>query len=196
MKVLGLDVSTANVGVCVIDTGCRQGGRVQLAYGIPLSKFKGLYTKASILREHLLDIASKHNIDIIIIEESLQRFRGGMSSAGVIAKLNRFNGIASYLARSVLDVPLHLANVVSTRKSIGCSINRKSELSTKEQVLAWVTAHPDMSGFEWPIKILKSGPNKGKKCTEGICYDIADAFVVALFGADVLKTEDYDDTNV
>ena len=49
MKVLGLDVSTSNVGFCLLDTECSQSNGVLLAYGIPLGKTKGLYAKSCVV---------------------------------------------------------------------------------------------------------------------------------------------------
>ena len=196
MKVLGLDVSTSNVGVCVIDTSLPMEDRVVVAEGISMTKVKGLYTKSVMLREHLVDVAYDHEIDVIVVEEALQAFRSRMSSAGTLAKLNRFNGIASYLARSIFDCPLYLANVISTRKAVGFIVNRKAELKTKDQVFEWVKVQPDMISYPWPTKVLKSGKNKGVTRNEAVCFDIADAYVVARFGADVLKTTDISDTNV
>ena len=196
MKVLGLDVSTSNVGVCVIDTSLPMEDRVVIADGISMTKTKGLYTKSCMLREHLSDVAYDPEIDVIVVEEALQAFRSRMSSAGTLAKLNRFNGIASYLARSIFDCPLYLANVISTRKAVGCFVNRKLPLNTKDQVFEWVKVQPDMISYPWPTKVLKSGKNKGITRNEAVCFDIADAYVVARFGADVLKTTDISDPNV
>mgnify|MGYP002631967330 CR=1 FL=1 len=196
MKVLGLDISTANIGLCVIDTEKPQGHRILLAYGISLVNIEGLYTKSCEFREHIQALAKDHAIDIIAIEESLQSFRSKKSSAGTIAKLNRFNGITSYIARSELNCPASMVNSVSARKLVGCKIDRKSSLDTKEQVLRWVTTHPEMKGFKWPTKIMKSGPDKGKERLEVLCYDIADAFVVATWAADILKIDDLDATVV
>jgi len=52
-----------------------------------------------------------------------------------------------------------------------------------------------MKDFPWPTKVMKSGPDKGETRLESICYDIADAFVVTVFGADILKKCQWDDTN-
>ncbi len=192
MNVLGLDVSTANIGVCLLTTEGAQSPRALLAYGIHLTKIKGLYTKACEFREHIQKIKKLHKIDMIVIEESLQAFRSKKSSAGVISKLNRFNGIISYITRSELGVPVHLANVVSTRKSVGCAIDRKSKIDTKSQVLAWVKDQPELASYVWPTKVMKSGPDKGKTRDEVICFDIADAYVVALFGIQHLKINELD----
>ena len=55
-------------------------------------------------------------------------------------------------------------------------INRKSELSTKDQVLNWVKK--EIPDFAFPHKTLKSGRNKGQLriCNES--YDMADAYVI------------------
>ena len=196
MKILGLDISTSNIGICIIDTEQPPGSRVCLAYGLPLSKVRGLYTKSCELREHILNLSNDHKISFIVVEEPLQSFRSRMSSAGTIALLNRFNGIVSFIARSELGCPLRLVNAVSARKAIGCQIDRKSSLGTKDQVLQWAMSQPEMKKFEWPTKVLKSGPNRGLTRRQEICYDIADAFVVATWGATVLKIDDIDDTVV
>ena len=50
------------------------------------------------------------------------------------------------------------------------------DTNTKEFVLNWV--NEDLKGFDWPKKILKSGPNKGKERLINGCYDMADAYVI------------------
>jgi hypothetical protein len=69
-------------------------------------------------------------------------------------------------------------NVNHARKSVGLKINRKSSLSTKEQVFEWVKQN-GMADFPWPTKMLKSGPRKGLVIFDDSCYDISDAFVIA-----------------
>ena len=194
MKILGLDISTSNVGVCLLDTESSQINEVISAYGIPLGKEKGLYTKACVVRNSLQKIANDHSVDAIIVEAPLQAFRSRMSSAHTIAKLNRFNGVVSFIARSEFNCPLCLGNVISVRKAVGITLSKKSKKNTKEQILEWVSSRPEMKNFVWPKKKLKSGPNAGKERLEAHCFDIADAFVVALWGSKFLKIEDLDDT--
>ena len=62
--------------------------------------------------------------------------------------------------------------------------------------MQWVKDHVEMQAFDWPVKTLKGGKNKGTIRMQDICYDIADAFVVTLFAADVLKNDDIDATLV
>lgn len=194
MKVLGLDVSTSNVGICLMDSKGPQDVRNLLAIAVPMSKVKGLYAKSCVIQDVLHDVSRQHKVDLIVIEESLQAFRSRMSSAKTISTLNRFNGIVSFISRSIFDVPVCLGNVISVRKAVGISIDKKSDLNTKEQVLHWTKQRPEMLEFDWPTKILKSGPRKGEKIDEPFCFDIADAFVMALWGCTQLKIEDIDTT--
>ncbi len=194
MKILGLDISTSNVGVCVVDTEGPQNEFVCLAIGIPISSKKGLYVKSCVIQNVLREISERHKIDVIAVEESLQAFRRNMSSAKTISTLNRFNGMISFIARDLFDCPLVLGNVISVRNKIGLKINKKSSQNTKEQVFEWVRSHEAMRSFDWPTKILKSGPNKGMIRFESYCYDISDAFVMALWGSKYLKKEDLDPT--
>ena len=48
-------------------------------------------------------------------------------------------------------------------------------ITTKEQVLNWVKLQENI---DWPTKILKSGPSKGKVRELAACYDMADAYVI------------------
>ena len=118
MKILGLDISTSNVGVCVVDTEGPQNEFVCLAIGIPISSKKGLYVKSCVIQNVLREISERHKIDVIAVEESLQAFRRNMSSAKTISTLNRFNGMISFIARDLFDCPLVLGNVISVRNKI------------------------------------------------------------------------------
>jgi hypothetical protein len=195
--IIGLDISTSNIGICAIDSEAPLGKKLLGAIGLQLSKTKGLFAKAELFRSSLIEFVSKIGVEVdaIVIEESLQAFRRNMSSAGTIAKLNRFNGIVSYIARSEIGVPLYAANVVSSRKQIGLKLIKKSPVNTKDQVLKWVKEHAEMDSFDWPKKTLKSGPSKGEVRDEVFCYDIADAFVVAFWGAKNLKNDMLDANN-
>ena len=169
---------------------------------MPLSKIKGMYAKAEAFRTRLQEIEkividkTGKNIEAIVIEESLQAFRRNMSSAATISKLNRFNGIVSYIARSSLQVPVCMINVISARKQVGLKLDKKSDKNTKEQVLEWSMKQQTMLDFVWPTKVLKSGPDKGKTRHENFCFDIADAFVVAHWGSQYLKIDSLDPHNV
>lgn len=170
---LALDISTSCTGYCVFN----ENGLLDIGF-INLSKHKGLYAKASYVKDKLLILHEKYSFTDVAVEENLQAFRPGLSSAKTLMTLAQFNGVVRWICHETLQVPIVAINVNSARKSIGLKIDRKNKLkNTKQQVLDWVSI--DLPEIEWPTKILKSGPNKGKEriCTEA--YDMADAYVIA-----------------
>tara|TARA_Y100000310_G_scaffold208119_1_gene208656 strand:- start:236 stop:790 length:555 start_codon:yes stop_codon:yes gene_type:complete len=176
MKViLGLDVSTSCVGWCLLQAS--DGSLVAAGY-IPLKDIKDMFCKAQRVQETLVALVDKHAIEAVAIEENLQAFRPGFSSAKTLITLARFNGIVSWLSYKCTNLNPEFINVNHARKSIGLKIDRKSSLSTKEQVLEWVT-YNGMNDFQWPTRTLKSGPRKDHVIFADGCYDISDAFVIA-----------------
>jgi len=175
MKViLGLDVSTSCIGWCLLQTS--DGSLVDAGY-IPLKDLRCMFSKAQRAHETLMTLVDKYGIEAIAIEENLQAFRPGFSSAKTLITLARFNGIVSWLSYKCTNLQPDFINVNHARKSVGLKIDRKSSLSTKEQVFEW--AQKNMDDFSWPTKTLKSGPRKGHVIFDDCCYDISDAFVIA-----------------
>ncbi len=175
---LGLDISTSCTGWCVVTP---EGSFVDMGY-IPLSSKLSSYQKAQIMRERLSSLHIKYDIEKVFIEENLQAFRPGFSSAKTLLTLARFNGIVGYLAQQEFYCAPEYINVNVARKTVGLKIisKKKGGKPTKEQVLDWVA---DQVIFEWPEKVLKSGPRKGQNILEPGCFDAADAFVIARAGS-------------
>jgi hypothetical protein len=170
---LGLDISTSAVGICVLD--CNRV--VKFIDFIDLHKKKSLFEKADGFKVELEKIKNKFDIRKIAIEENLQAFRPGLSSAKTIVGLARFNGVCSYISAEVFGLEPEFVNVNSARKLAGIKINRKSSKNTKEQVLEFVQAcEPTLV---WPTKILKGGPRRGNVILVKECYDMADAYIIA-----------------
>lgn len=170
--ILALDISTSCTGYCLFD----ENELVDIGY-INLSKHKGLYEKAAHVKNKIIELDDQYHIDKVIVEENLQAFRPGLSSAKTLMTLAQFNGVVRWICHERLEVPVESINVNSARKNVGLKIDRKNkEKNTKQQVLEWVSL--DIPEIEWPTKILKSGPNKGKEriCNES--YDMADAYVI------------------
>ena len=182
--ILGLDISTSITGYCLINTDMPSGHRLIIADGIIISHEKDTYAKSVIIRNIFLSLSEKYKVDSIMIEENLQAFRRGLSSAKTLSTLARFNGIVSFIAQDVFHVPTTMINVNHARKSIGLKTNRKikKEVSIKEQVVSWIKEQPDFKNYNWPTKTLKSGPRKGQTILAPRCFDIADAAVVCLSG--------------
>jgi len=169
---LALDISTSCTGYCIFD----EDKLVDIG-SINLSKHKGLFSKAAQVKSEIIRLGNKYQIDNVAVEENLQAFRPGLSSAKTLMTLAQFNGVVRWICHERLDVSVVSINVNTARKSVGLKINKKDKTkTTKEKVLDWVSI--DLPDIVWPTKISKSGPNKGKEriCTEA--YDMADAYVI------------------
>lgn len=184
MKRLGLDISTSCTGWAVADVGPDgQATAVELG-AIQLSHEPDLLTKALAAERVLAALHARHSFDEVYVEENLQAFRPGASSAQTIVKLAKFNGIVTFLCHRVTGVVPLDVNVNRARKALGLALQRELAcgVSTKEQVLRWASAHPLLDGHTWPHRTLSSGPRKGERVLEGHAYDMADALVVVLAG--------------
>ncbi len=168
--ILALDISTSCTGWCVFDeNGYRDTGYIDL------SKHKGMYEKAGRIKTELLNLIIKYPYSKVVVEENLQAFRPGLSSAKTLMTLAQFNGVVRWICHADLNADVESINVNTARKSVGLKIDRKSKKKTKEQVLEWVSGQEDIA---WPTKVLKSGPNKGKIRLIEQCFDMADAYVI------------------
>jgi len=189
--VLGLDISTSCTGWCVMsDASEDQNDHLGKGWAwlgfIPLSGIKGSFNKAREVQNTISMINLRHNISRIFIEENLQSFRAGLSSAKTLATLARFNGIVSYLTEEQFEIEPEFINVNAARRRVGLNLVRKNKggAPTKEQVLDWVKADMKRRNMQWvwPTKILKSGPRKGQEVLLPWCYDMADAYVISAAG--------------
>lgn len=175
---LALDISTSCTGWCVFD----QNELRDIGY-IDLSKHKGLYEKASRIKAELLNLTKKYPFTKAAVEENLQAFRPGLSSAKTLMTLAQFNGVVRWICHSDINLSVSSINVNTARKTVGIKINKKDSRKTKEQVYDWVRVDTkdcliDDNVIEWPTKILKSGPNKGKLRLCNEAYDMSDAYVI------------------
>ena len=168
---LSLDISTSCTGYCVFD----ENELKDIGY-ISLKKQKGLYAKAEHVKKILKEIRSKFKITDIAVEENLQSFRPGLSSAKTLMILAQFNGVTRWICYELFNIEPVSINVNAARKSVGLRIDRKSKKKTKEQIHEWV-AKEDPS-IVWPTKVLKSGRNKGQVRIIEENFDMADAYVI------------------
>ena len=172
---LGLDISTSNVGWCIIES---KDSTMVAAGAIELKKKKTIFEKCQEVRRVLSQLNIDHDIKSISIEENLQAFRPGFSSAKTIVTLARFNGMVTLMSHDEFSLEPHFLNVNKARKTVGLKLDRKSDLSTKDQILSFVKQKEP--NFSWPTRTLKSGVRKGLVIPADCCYDIADAYVIAL----------------
>ena len=174
--ILGLDISTSCTGIVVMD------GDNHVVH-ITSFKPKGntLVEKANSLRDFLCNMhveLGSPELRSIYIEQNLQKFRRGFSSAQVINTLARFNGMISYIVFDNFGVQPEYINVNEGRKALGIKIPRGSD--TKELIFGW--CQQKYPKIEWPTKKLKSGPRKGLVIFDPCCYDMSDALITATAG--------------
>ena len=166
--VLSLDISTSCTGYCIFDLG----GKLVDSGAILLNKEKVFFKKVEIIESKIDELCLKYQFDTVAIEESLQSFRPGLSSAKTLFTLSKFNGIVQFICFKK-DLDIKTFNVNTARKIVNIKIDRKSKTKTKDQVADQVCEHVTL-----PKKILKSGPRKGCSVYENYAYDIADAYVI------------------
>ena len=129
--ILALDISTSYVGWCLVDNL----GTLVAADAIDLKKMVDMFSKARVVHQTFARLNNENLIKRIVVEENLQAFRPGFSSAKTICTLARFNGMVSLLANQATEIVPEFVNVNHARKSIGLKIDRKSDIPTKEQIL-------------------------------------------------------------
>jgi hypothetical protein len=173
--ILGLDVSTSITGVTVVD----KCGHIIHNEAWDTRKFKNIFQKANYVKEKILDLYDSHGLDHfgstndiiehIFIEQSLQSFRSGFSSAKTLSSLSRFNGIVSWLCFDTFEIEPEYVAATSARKLAGIKIPRGTK--AKEVVLKHVEQQ------EWlKVEYTKHGNPKPQ------FYDRADSIIIAKAG--------------
>lgn len=175
--ILGLDISTSVTGFAVIDS---DGKLVELSH-IPLGKLDGVWEKADAVRNWAAELRSRLSIEHIFVEQSLQAFRPGLSSAATLSTLTRFNGIVSYIVRDTFKMDPEFIGATTARSRCGIKIKKgkgKGLPTGKEQVFQHVTSL--MLVRDWPVG--KTGKVKD------YCYDEVDGYVIAEAGRRMLNS--------
>ena len=172
--ILGLDISTSITGITILDGE----GEVILNEAWDTRKFKNFFEKADFIKEKITslhkrlgpNITNAKWIDAIFIEQSLQSFRSGFSSAKTLSALSRFNGLVSWLLYNHLYTEPQYIAATSARKICGIKVPRGEK--AKQVVVKYVIDNvPDVL-----IEYTKHNNPKPE------CYDKADSWVVARAG--------------
>jgi hypothetical protein len=166
--ILGLDISTSITGFTVLTVD----GHILHNEAIRLDskKLESMFQKAQVVRDRLQEIKDLYNITDIYIEQSLNAFRPGLSSAQVILTLGKFNGIVSWICYELFDKEPNYIGASSARKKLNIKVEKGA--NTKEIVLKHVL------NLEPTFKVdyTKHGnPLAGT-------YDRADSYVIAKAG--------------
>ena len=162
--ILGLDISTSITGATILD----DDGNIVVNVAWDTRKYKNFFEKAEHVYKQLKTIS--YPIDKVYIEQSLQSFRSGFSSAKTLSTLSRFNGIVSWMAYKLFKVEPEYVAAISARKAVGIVVPRGTK--AKQCVIKYVIDNvPSVS-----IAYTKHGNVKPD------CYDKADSWVVARSG--------------
>jgi len=116
--ILGLDISTSITGYTILD----YGGKILVCDHVDLRKEKNFFKKVQIIRKRLEALESEYTIEHVYVEQSLQSFRSGFSSAQTLSLLSKINGIVSWLCYNMFyGEPKYLA-ATSARKLCGIKV--------------------------------------------------------------------------
>ena len=170
--ILGLDISTSITGITLLSSG---GNIVYNGY-CDTRKEKSFFLKGEKLRNELRRIIKMCDgdtmecIDRVYVEESLQMFHSGRSSAKVLAALTAINKLVCWFVYDELAIEPEPLMATSARKLCGIKIPKGEK--AKPVVLKFVV--DTEPGFV--VEYTKHGNPKA------YFYDMADSIVIARAG--------------
>ena len=166
--IIGLDISTSITGV----TALSLSDKILFNGYVDLRKQKSFFEKAEVIEEEvsfILETLSESPTKIII-EQSLQSFRSGYSSAQTISTLARFNGVVSWIVFKKTGIEPTYISAASARKKCGITVPR-GEKAKKVVMEYLIESEPDFS-----VEYTKYGNIKAQY------YDMADSLIIARSG--------------
>ena len=181
-RFLGLDISTTCTGICILN----QDKELVMLDNIRLDKCTDFFQKCDEVKNYLEHLKKDHLIQYVFIEQDLQAFRPGLSSAATINTLARFNGAVTFMVYQTFNVRPDLINVTKARSAVGLKIDHKDKTrSTKQKVFDWVKPQIE---FDWPLK--KTGDYKTS------CFDMSDSYVICRAGIELLQQGKLNEDNI
>ena len=176
--ILGLDISTSITGYTILD----HDGSLLVCDHIDLRKEKNFFNKIQMVNTQLEELEIEYNIEHVYIEQSLQSFRSGFSSAQTLSLLSKINGIVSWLCYNMFyGEPKYLA-ATSARKLCGIKIPK----GQKAKVVSLQFVVDNVPGFD--VQYTRYGNPKAGYA------DRSDSYVIARAGW-ISENEETQDTN-
>ena len=164
--ILGLDVSTSITGYTILDND----GNIVVCDHIDLRKEKNFFSKASKIEGTLTTLRNEYFIEKVYIEQSLQSFRSGFSSAQTLSLLSKINGIVSWICYNMFGTEPGYIAATSARKSCGIKVPRGQK--AKAVVLNFLLD----TELAFEVEYTRHGnPKPGY-------YDRADSLIIARAG--------------
>ena len=171
--ILGLDISTSITGVTIVS----KDNEILLNEAWDLRKYKNFFDKANFVNEQITKLAKEARFDIrnIFIEQSLQSFRSGFSSAKTLSTLSRFNGVVSWMVYKEFGIEPQYIAATSARKL--CGIKVPKGIKAKQFVMNYLIENEP----NFAIEYTKFGNPKPEY------YDRADSLVIARAGLQEIR---------
>ena len=165
--ILGLDVSTSITGITILE----KDGTLVYNDSWDTRKYKSFFEKVKYVEEQVIHLSKLYgDFERVFIEESLQSFRSGFSSAKTLSTLARFNGVVSWLVYRILKTEPEYLAATSARKLCGIKVPRGTK--AKQVVIQHILDNVP----EIQIEYTKQNNVKPH------CYDKADSWVIAKAG--------------
>ena len=172
--ICGLDISTSITGVTILD----KNDKVVYNEAWDTRKFKDHFEKAKFIRSNITLLCEKFkDIEEIYIEQTLQSFRSGFSSAKTLSSLSRFNGIVSWLMYFHTGVKPEYISASSARKSCGIKVPKGA--NAKQEVVKFLLDNEPA----FMVEYTRFGNFKPE------CFDKADSIVIARAGYNCRQKE-------
>ena len=133
MIILGLDISSSRIGYCLIN----EKEELLLVDEIKLKSSQSLEERADIFKDTMKIIKEHSEVEYVFIEQPFIAFSGGKTTAATMAKLQRFNGMCSYVVHDLFGHTPTLIQANKARGLVGLKIKRGSK--TKLKVIEWVS---------------------------------------------------------
>ena len=172
--ILGLDVSSSKIGLAVLD----YDKKILTSDVVKFKTETTLENRAQMLENKLEKLKKYYFITNVFIEEPFVAFGGGKTTAQTVAKLQRFNGMCSYVVYKCFEEqPANMINVRSARSKLGIKIPKGTKQGdAKKYIIEYVEKnHPE---FNYNMT-AHGNPVPGTD-------DRADAVVVALYGLETI----------
>ena len=164
--ILGLDISTSITGYTILDND----GNIAECNHIDLRKEKNFFQKCAMVEGRLALLRTQYFIEHVYVEQSLQSFRSGFSSAQTLSLLSKINGIVSWICYNLFGTEPHYLAATSARKSCGIRVPKGSK--AKEVAFQFVV--DNVPAFE--VEYTRHGnPKPG-------FADRSDSYVIAKAG--------------
>ena len=171
--ILGLDISTSITGVTIIS----EYDEILLNEAWDLRKYKNFFDKANFVNQQIVKLTEERCFDIrsVFIEQSLQSFRSGFSSAKTLSTLSRFNGVVSWMVYKEFGIEPQYLAATSARKLCGIKVPRG--IKAKQFVMNYLIENEP----NFAIEYTKFGNPKPEY------YDRADSLVIARAGLQEIR---------